>query len=239
MLRRTRASAGRFRAALANPRPSGFPLICEVKRASPSAGAIRAGADIVEVVRCYVDAGARCVSVLTEGRRFGGSLDDLRAARGATRVPLLRKDFFVDPYMVHEAAEAGADCVLLIAAAIEPSALLEIASAADELNLDILMELMHKRDLAALELRDWPLVGINARDLETLHIDPHRFGFLAPRVRRPGRLLVAESGMRTAADVAKARSQGAAAVLIGEALMGSDNPAALIRELLDSGPNEP
>ena len=233
--RQPRSPPGRFRAALADPKLTSYPLICEVKRASPSAGSLRAQTEVGALVRAYVEAGARCVSVLTEERRFGGSLDDLRIARAATQAPLLRKDFLVDSYMVCEAAEAGADCILLIAAAVEPSLLLELASASDELGLDVLLELMRESDLAALELREWPLVGINARDLETLQVDPDRFGTLAPRARRAGRLLVAESGIGNRHHLARAKGQGADAALIGEALMRSDNPAALIRELLDPG----
>lgn len=239
LARRARPPETRFRAALAKKELPTYPLICEVKRASPSAGPLRGPTEVAAVVRSYVEAGARCVSILTEERRFGGSLEDLKIARGATAVPLLRKDFMVDSYMVYEAVDAGADCILLIAAAVEPTLLLELASAADELGLDVLLELLHERDLATLELRDWPLVGINARDLETLHVDPRRFGALAPEARGPGRLLIAESGMRNRQDLARVKSQGADAALIGEALMRSDNPAALIRELLEPDPREP
>jgi indole-3-glycerol phosphate synthase len=192
---------------------------------------IRGDAEIREFVSTYVAAGARCVSVLTEGRRFGGSVEDLRAARGVTSAPLLRKDFIVHPYMIHEAAEAGADCVLLIAAAVEPSELLELASAADGAGLEVLLELIFERDLSVLQLRDWPLVGINSRDLETLEMDPGRFAALAPSAQQSGRALIAESGIRTAEDIRRVRQQGAAAALVGEALMRSDDPASLIREL--------
>lgn len=229
---RQRRSSGAFCSALRHPPPGIFPLICEVKRASPSAGTIRAGAVVADLARAYATAGARCISVLTEGHRFGGSLDDLREARGATVLPLLRKDFVVDSYMVHEAADAGADCVLLIAAAVEPAELMDLASAAEEGGLDVLLELIFERDLDALGLRDWSLVGINARDLETLEVDGRRFERLAPRARSAGRLIVAESGMQTPDDIARAQALGADAALIGEALMRSDDPAGLIRRLL-------
>jgi indole-3-glycerol phosphate synthase len=224
-------AAGRFRRALAEERSGGFPLICEVKRASPSAGVLRSGADAAELSRTYAAAGARCLSILTEERRFGGSLQDLRAARSAVAVPLLRKDFIVDPYMVYEAAEWGADCVLLIAAAVDPSALMELAAAAEGLGLDTLLEVIYPRDLEVLALRDWPMVGINARDLETLELDAGRLEALAPAVRKPGRLIVAESGIQTRADIDRIKKHGAAAALIGEALMRSADPASLIREL--------
>ena len=149
-----------FLAALTDPERCGFALICEVKRASPSAGTLRAAADAPSLARAFVEGGTRCVSVLTEGRRFGGSLQDLRAVREAVDVPLLRKDFMVDPYMAFEAAEAGADCILLIAGALEPSRMEEIAAAARELGLDILIELANARDDEA-NARD---VAANARE---------------------------------------------------------------------------
>jgi indole-3-glycerol phosphate synthase len=206
-----------------------------VKRNSPSEGVIKKDAGIEEFVSTYVAAGARCVSVLTEGRRFGGSVEDLRTARRVTSAPLLRKDFVVHPYMIDEAADAGADCILLVAAAVEPTELLELAAAADSAGLEVLLELVFERDLSILRLRDWPLVGINSRNLETLEIDPNRFAALAPLAQHPGRLLVAESGLRTAADIRRVMEQGAAAALVGEALMRSQDPASLIRELRRAG----
>lgn len=225
-----RRTKGRFVGALRGG--VGFPLICEVKRASPSVGTLDAAADAPAVARRYVEAGARCVSVLTESRRFGGSLDDLRAVRATVAAPLLRKDFIVDPFMVTEAAEAGADCILLIAAALEPALLRDLAVAADEAGLDTLLELIYERDLEALALRDWPLVGVNARDLETLEMDAGRFARFAPRIAAPGRLLVAESGIKSPADVARYRGEGAQVGLVGESLMRAKDPAALVRSLV-------
>ena len=219
----------RFRTAL--EQAEGFPLICEVKRASPSAGALSLLADAPQVARTYAAAGAACVSVLTEESRFGGRLEDLSAVGRAVAVPLLRKDFIVDVQMVEEAAAAGAAAVLLIAAAVEPAALLELAAAAEALGLDVLLELIYDRDLEVLGLRSWPLVGINARDLETLEVDPARFETLAPRASLPGRLLVAESALRSATDVRRVRLAGAGAGLVGESLMRSPDPAALIQSL--------
>lgn len=223
---------GRFVAALSRRGPSDFPLICEVKRASPSAGVLQERADAAAVATRYVDAGARCVSVLTESSRFHGSLDDLREVRTATPAPLLRKDFIVDPFMVEEAAAAGADAVLLIAAAIEPSRLLELADAARARGLDVLLELIYERDLDVLGLRQWPLVGVNARDLETLEMDAGRFARFAPRISAPGRILVAESGVRTAEDIARYAREGAGAALVGESLMRAADPASAIRALM-------
>jgi indole-3-glycerol phosphate synthase len=222
---------GRFHAALTDPSRGGFPLVCEVKRASPSAGSISSCTDASEQARAYVAAGARCVSVLTEESRFGGSLQDLRQVRAAVDAPLLRKDFIVDAWMVDEAAEAGADAVLLVAAAVDPRLLVELADRAQAGGLDVLLELIYERDLEALALRPWNLVGINARDLETLEMDAGRFGRLAPLAAAPGRLLVAESGIRGPEDIRRFRGQGAGAALVGEALMREEHPGALIAAL--------
>jgi indole-3-glycerol phosphate synthase len=223
---------GRFLAALVDRSRRGFPLICEVKRASPSAGAIATTADAAAQAMTYVAAGARCISVLTEESRFGGSIEDLRRVRAAVDAPVLRKDFVVDPWMVDEAAQAGADAILLIAAAVEPSLLGDLADRARWLGMDVLLELAHERDLPALELRRWDLVGINARDLETLEMDPHRFGRLAAAAAAPERLLVAESGIRGPDDVRRYRQQGADVALVGEALMRAERPGALIASLI-------
>lgn len=207
-----------------------FPLICEVKRASPSAGALSLDADAATQADLYVKGGAACVSVLTEESRFGGSLDDLRAVRARVSVPLLRKDFIVNVQMVEEAAAAGADCVLLIAAALEPAYLLELADAASDLGLDVLLELIYERDLEVLGLRPFPLVGVNARDLETLQMDPLRFARLAPMIRAPERLLVAESGIHSVDDLRRYVDAGADAALVGESLMRAADPSAKVRE---------
>jgi indole-3-glycerol phosphate synthase len=223
----------RFEAALRGGR--GFPLVCEVKRASPSAGAIRA-VDAPAQARAYADGGARCVSVLTEGRRFGGTLDDLRAVRAAVNLPLLRKDFVVHPYMLAEAVDAGADAVLLIAGALEPARLAELCETARSLGLDVLLEVVQPFELGAPDLLEATLVGVNARDLETLEVDEGRFERLVPELRRPGRLLIAESGIRTADDVRRLASAGASAGLVGESLMRAADPAAAVRALVEAVP---
>ena len=179
-----------------------------MKRASPSAGPIRA-VDAASQARAYVDGGARCVSVLTEGRRFGGSLDDLRAVRAAVDVPLLRKDFVVDPYMLAEAVDAGADAVLLLAGAVEPARLARaVGRSAESLGLDVLLEVVQPYELGAPDALGATLVGVNARDLETLEVDEARFERLAPELARPDRVLVAESGIRTAEDVRRLAAGG-------------------------------
>jgi indole-3-glycerol phosphate synthase len=211
-----------------------FPLICEVKRASPSAGSIAEGVAAPARAQAYVRGGARCVSVLTEERRFGGSLEDLVQVRAAVEVPLLRKDFVVDPYMVQEAALAGADAVLLIAGAVEPRLLSELAASARELGLDVLLEVVAEEEVEAAADLASSLVGVNARDLETLEVDTGRFARLAPALRAPGRTLVAESGVRTAQDVVLLSRAGADAALVGESLMRADNPEAAVRALSEA-----
>jgi indole-3-glycerol phosphate synthase len=221
----------RFETALRSGR--GFPLICEVKQASPSAGLIRK-TDPAAQARAYVEGGARCISVLTEKSRFGGSLDHLRAVRDAVRVPLLRKDFIVDPYMLAEAVDAGADAVLLIAGAVEPACLAELWSAARALGLDVLLEVVQPFELAGPDALGATLVGVNARDLETLEVEDGRFERLAPSLRRPGRLLVAESGIRTADDVRRLAAAGAGAALVGESVMRAADPAGAVRALTEA-----
>jgi len=223
--------APRFEAALR--KGAGFPLICEVKRASPSAGAIRA-VDAATQARSYAAGGARCVSVLTEGRRFGGSLDDLRAVRAEVELPLLRKDFVVEPHMLAEAVDAGADAVLLIAGALEAARLAELQAAARDLGLDVLLEVVHPFELDAPDALGATLVGVNARDLETLEVDEGRFERLSPLLARPGRILVAESGIRTAEDVRRLARAGAGAALVGESVMRAADPVAAVRELVEA-----
>ena len=223
----------RFEAALRSGR--GFPLICEVKQASPSAGLIRK-TDPAAQARAYVEGGARCISVLTEQSRFGGSLHQLRAVRDAVKVPLLRKDFIVDPYMLAEAVDAGADAALLIAGAVEPTRLAELWSAAHELGLDVLLEVVQPFELAAPDALGATLVGVNARDLETLEVDDGRFERVAPSLRRPDRLLVAESGIRTPDDVRRLAAAGAGAALVGESVMRAEDPSAAVRALAEAIP---
>ena len=221
----------RFHRAL---QPSGScPLICEVKRASPSSGNIAADVDAPELARAYARGGARCVSVLTEERRFGGSLDDLVRVRAAVDVPVLRKDFVVDPYMVEEAALTGADAVLLIAAAVEPALLAELSAAARSLGLDVLLEVVQADELDVVQALDAGLVGINARDLESLEMDPGRFARLAPLLRAPGRTLVAESGIRSAAELTALVRAGAGAALVGESLVRAADPEAAVHALAE------
>ena len=216
-----------FHAALTRP---GVSLIAEHKRRSPSAGLIREDLVLEDVVGAYERGGAAALSVLTEGSSFGGSLDDLRAARRATGLPLLRKDFMVDPYQVHESFAAGADAILLIVAALTPAELASLRAAAAELGLAALVEVHDERELdAALELGA-EIVGINNRDLKTLEVDTRRTFELLPRVT--GRaLLVSESGFSAPEQLRELAHAGVDGVLIGEALMRSGDIEEACRAL--------
>jgi indole-3-glycerol phosphate synthase len=204
-------------------------VIAEVKRRSPSAGAI-APADAADQARSYERGGAAAVSVLTEPRYFGGSLDDLRAVRDAVSVPLLRKDFLVHPDQVLEARAAGADAVLLIAAAIDDRELAALLDAARRLGMGTLLETHSNEDLERALATGAAVIGVNARDLESLDVDVD--GALE-RIRGipRDRVAVFESGVTSPDDVTAAVSAGASVVLVGEALMRSDDPAPMIDAL--------
>jgi indole-3-glycerol phosphate synthase len=212
-----------FRDAIARP---GLSLIAEHKRRSPSAGAIREDLSLEDVVRAYERGGAAALSILTEGANFGGSLDDLRAARRAVGLPLLRKDFVVDPYQVHEAFAAGADAILLIVAALTRDDLSALHDEARGLGLSALVEVHDEGELeVALELAP-ALIGINNRDLKTLQVDTRRTFDLVGRLAQlgdPGVLVVAESGFSRREQLDELEAAGVDGVLIGEALMRSPN----------------
>ncbi len=227
----SRAAAGSdqrsFDNAIARP---GLSLIAEHKRRSPSAGAIREDLELEDVVRAYERGGAAALSILTEGPSFGGSLHDLRAARRAVGLPLLRKDFIVDPYQVHEAFAAGADAILLIVAALTPSELTALLDQARGLGLSALVEVHDGRELeVALELAP-ALIGINNRDLKTLQVDTRRTFELAGRVAGSA-LVVAESGFSRSEQLDELERAGIDGVLIGEALMRSPDVEAACRAL--------
>ena len=216
-----------FHAALARP---GVAVIAEHKRRSPSAGRIRDDLELEQVISAYERGGAAALSILTEAPSFGGSLDDLRAARRAAGLPLLRKDFVVDPYQVHESFAAGADAILLIVAALEPDVLYELLHEARALDLDALVEIHDERELeAALELGA-AIIGINNRDLKTLQVDTRRTFELLPRAS--GRaLIVSESGFSRREQIDELAEAGVDGVLIGEALMRSGDVEAACRAL--------
>ncbi|MFL5737227.1 MAG: indole-3-glycerol phosphate synthase TrpC [Actinomycetota bacterium] len=215
-----------FEAALRGP---GVALIAEVKRSSPSAGAI-AETEPEERARTYTRGGAAAISVLTETEHFSGSMDDLRAARAATDLPLLRKDFLIAPAQLAEARAAGADAVLVIAAAVTDDELAALLQTAKELELSALVEAHGEDDLERALTAGAPIVGINARDLETLDVDEDRALRLLEGVPRD-RARVFESGIAMRAQVQRAVDAGADAVLVGEHLMRSADPAAAIAEL--------
>jgi len=213
-------------------RPLGEPVrvLAEIKRASPSAGPIRPGADPVEIARDYAAGGAAALSVLTDRTFFDGDLGFLPRVRAAVELPLLRKDFVIDPYQIYEAAAAGADGVLLIVAALDASLLAELHACADECGLDTLVEVHDVREAELALKLDAQLIGVNHRDLRTFEIDMSLTGVIAKLVP-PEVVLVAESGIRVAADVQLLGAVGAHAVLVGEQLMRAPSPGDALRTL--------
>ena len=201
-------------------RAPGLSVIAEHKRSSPSAGAIRDDLALEDVVGAYERGGAAAVSVLTEETRFGGSLDDLRAARAAVGLPILRKDFTVEPYQVHEALAAGADAILLIVAAFggETDQLAALQNLAAALGLDVLMEVHNRAELEVALGLQAPIIGINNRNLATLEVDLRTTYQLLPEIPADT-IRVAESGFRERAELELLAGAGVDAVLIGEALM--------------------
>ena len=219
-----------FRAAIARP---GLSLVAEHKRRSPSAGAIREDLELVDVVRAYERGGAAALSILTEGPSFGGSLDDLRTARRVSALPLLRKDFIVDPYQIHEASAAGADAILLIVAALSAHELAALHSEAIGLGLSVLVEVHDERELETALSTDPvapAIIGINNRDLKTLRVDTNRTLELLPRVSGAA-LTVAESGFSRPEQLDELAAAGVDGVLIGEALMRSADVEGAARAL--------
>ena len=216
-----------FAGALWSARPPA--IVAEVKRASPSAGRI-AETDPGARARTYEGAGAAAVSVLTEPRHFDGSLADLRAVRLATSIPVLRKDFLVHPAQLMEARVEGADAVLLIAAALTEHELEAMLAAAGDLGLEAMVETHTAEDLEKALATGAKVIGVNARDLETLEVDTDRALRLVARVPQD-RIAVAESGISSRERVERAMAAGARAVLVGEALMRAADPGAMLREL--------
>jgi indole-3-glycerol phosphate synthase len=216
-----------FDEALVRP---GLSLIAEFKRRSPSAGEIAAGAEVTERVGAYERGGAAALSVLTDEAHFGGSLEDLRAARAACDLPILRKDFLVDRYQLYEAAVNGADAVLLIARALEDELLLELYEEAQRIDLDCVVEVHDGEELERALKLDVDVVGINNRDLDAGVVDIATTFELMPDVPA-GKTVVAESGISSRSELAELERVGVDAVLIGSALMSAPDPEALAREL--------
>jgi indole-3-glycerol phosphate synthase len=211
-------------------RPEGISLIAEHKRRSPSAGTIREGASVTDVVHAYERGCAAALSILTEPFHFGGALEDLVEARAATGLPVLRKDFILDPYQVYESAAAGADALLLIVAALHPEDLKILYKEARMLDLDVLVEVHDEEELdVALEL-DADVLGINNRDLSDFSVDIERTFELLSDVPA-GKTVVSESGISSRADLEALERVGVDAVLVGETLMRAPDPEAACREL--------
>jgi indole-3-glycerol phosphate synthase len=238
--RRSATPVADLRAALADVDPprdpmphfrgAGSSVIAEVKRRSPSKGDLADIPDPAELAGRYAAGGAAAISVLTEQRRFGGSLDDLRAVRAAVGLPLLRKDFMVEPYQLLEARAAGADLALLIVAALDDDTLRRLHDEARDLGLTVLVEVHDEAETERAVALGAELVGVNARNLRTLDVDPGAFARLAPLV--PGdRVLVAESGITGPDDVATYVGLGARAVLVGEALVRDGDPEGAVRTM--------
>jgi indole-3-glycerol phosphate synthase len=232
----------RDRAAAAPPardaytllRKPGVGVIAEVKRASPSQGQLADIPDPAELAGEYAAGGARCISVLTESRWFGGSLADFDAVRAAVEVPLLRKDFVVSSYQVHEARAHGADLVLLIVAALEQNALVGLLERAESLGMTALVE-VHTEDEADRALAAGArVIGVNARNLRTLEVDRSVFERIAPGL--PNMVVkIAESGVRGPHDLIRYASAGADAVLVGEGLVTKKSPREAVAELVTAG----
>lgn len=222
-----------FAAALAKPAGARPRAIAEIKRRSPSAGEIRPGAEPVAIASEYRDHGAAAISVLTDEQFFGGTLHDLTAVRAAVRVPVLRKDFLIDPYQVVQARAAGADAVLLIVAALgeDDGLLRELLSVAAALGMTALVEVHDAPEADRAVAAGARVVGVNHRNLATFAMDMSLTGRLRARVPAD-RVLVAESGIKTAADVRALDAAGADAILVGESLMRQPSPGAALAELL-------
>ncbi|HEY0632698.1 MAG TPA: indole-3-glycerol phosphate synthase TrpC [Thermoleophilaceae bacterium] len=216
-----------FTEALSRP---GTSVIAEYKRRSPSAGVIREGASVAEVARAYERGGAAALSVLTEQDHFGGSLADLEEARSATDLPILRKDFTIDPYQLYEAKVYGADAVLLVVGALSDSDLGALYGIARQLELDAIVEVHDEEELARALAVDADVIGINNRDLASFSVDLGVTYELLTDVPA-GKTVVSESGIHTRADVEELEQVGVDAVLVGEALMRAPDPEAACRDL--------
>ena len=206
-------------------------LIAEIKQASPSAGVIRERADIRTIAGAYQAAGACAISVLTEAHFFRGELSHLRQVKDVVSVPVLQKDFIIDPFQIYEGRAAGADAVLLIAAMLTSGQLREFVELARCLGLAPLVEVHDEEDLVKISGLDLPLIGINNRNLKTLGVDLETTLRLSGRIR-PGTVVISESGIKKREDVQRLQEAGVRGILVGEILMRTPDPATKIRELL-------
>ncbi|GAB3227678.1 indole-3-glycerol phosphate synthase TrpC [Mycolicibacterium hippocampi] len=215
-------------------RAPGIGVIAEVKRASPSRGDLAPIGDPAELARAYEDGGARVISVLTEERRFNGSLDDLDAVRATVSIPVLRKDFIIRPYQIHEARAHGADMLLLIVAALEQPVLVSLLERTESLGMTALVEVHTEEEADRALQAGASVIGVNARDLKTLEVDRDCFGRIAPGL--PSNVIrIAESGVRGTADLLAYAGAGADAVLVGEGLVTSGDPRSAVADLVTAG----
>jgi indole-3-glycerol phosphate synthase len=228
-----RSGGGRFRRALERP---GVGVIAEFKRRSPSAGPLREDAEVGTIARAYERGGASALSVLTEGPNFEGSLADIDAARAACALPILRKDFVVDPYQLYEARAVGADAVLLIVAALEQEELASLLDLARALGLDALVEVHDGGELARAAAAGADLIGINNRDLHDFTVDLERTSRLLGEVPA-GATVVSESGISSPGQLVELAREGVSGVLVGESLMRAHDPQRALEALLDPGSN--
>ncbi len=231
----TRPFAAAIRAQIAAGHPA---IIAEIKRASPSRGLLRADFRAAEIAASYERGGATCLSVLTDSEFFRGADEHLREARSSCSLPVLRKDFIIDPYQVFEARAIGADCVLLIVAALEDAQLSELCRLAMSLGMDVLVEAHDAHEVERALRLDTPLIGINNRDLHTFSTSLDVTVALLPRIPQD-RIVVTESGIHTQADVARMRRERVNAFLVGEAFMRAPDPGAKLAELFGTGIDEP
>lgn len=228
-------SQGRFHEALTR---SGIGVVAEFKRRSPSAGRLRDVADLAEIVGAYERGGASALSVLTEGPNFEGSLADLCAARAACGLPILRKDFIVDPYQLQEARAAGADAVLLIVAALDQGELASLHGIAVTLGLDVLVEVHDRHELTCAARIGARLIGVNNRDLRDFTVDVQRTSRLLGEMPT-GTIVVSESGIAAPEQLRELESEGVSAVLVGETLMRAPDPQRALAALLEGSSAAP
>jgi len=219
-----------FAAAVEEKSGSGPAVIAEIKKASPSAGVIREYFDPAAIAQSYQSAGAACLSVLTDAPYFLGAAAHLEAARGASDLPVLRKDFIIDPWQILESRAMGADCVLLIVAALEVERLADLAGAARETGLDVLVEVHNEVELEAALETDAALIGVNNRDLHHFTTDIGVSERLRPLIPA-GRCMITESGIRTRTDIRRMLDCGVGAFLVGEAFMRADDPGLALQGL--------
>jgi indole-3-glycerol phosphate synthase len=223
----TRGFAAAIEASIETGRPA---VIAEIKKASPSKGVIRADFCPAAIARSYAAGGATCLSVLTDHDFFQGSEAFLQEARAACKLPLLRKDFVIDPYQIYEARVIGADCILLIASALDDEVLLQLALLAAELDLDVLCEVHNEEEMERAQALPVPLIGVNNRNLRSFETSLET-SLQLQQLLEYDRTLVAESGIRTPEDVELLRAGGIHAFLVGEAFMRAEDPGAELRRL--------